>query len=62
MAAYDNLLFIIVTRKNCHIFHKKRHFRPLKVRFGDFRYRVELSHFPHLFGDVFVNMSDMVRI
>jgi len=29
MAAYDNLLFIIGTRKNCHIFLRKRCFKPL---------------------------------
>jgi hypothetical protein len=37
----------IGTRKNCHIFHKKRHFKPLKALFDDLGYRVELSHFPH---------------
>lgn len=35
------------TRKNCHIFLRNRHFRPLKTRIGDSKFQEELSQNPH---------------
>ncbi len=41
------------TRKDCHIFHKKQPFRPMRARFHDFRYQVGLPQNPqHFFRDV----------
>ena len=51
IGSFCSRLHIIGTRKNCHIFHKNRHYRALKAWFDDLRYQEELSHFPHSLRD-----------
>ena len=61
-ATGEILVLVIGTRKDCHISHKNRPFRALKACFDDFRYRVELSHFPHSLRDGYYVSAYMVTL